>query len=280
MVHMLLAVWFVGWDYGFQVTLFGIPLIVFFSNYIARCLRIRTLPAVPLAIVGMCSYLVAYLQAPAIPEYAANLVDLRDTLQITWGVITFFMIISSMALYTFVAYRSEVRLSSEANHDELTGMPNRHYMSDYLTQLVREADLNDCWLAMIDIDDFKTVNDTYGHTFGDEVLKTVGDAIRASEVGEEACRWGGEEFLLAGRAHGDMKAVEAKLDRLRAAIAEHAIWHESGRVRLTITAGMAVHRTNDTLLEWVNRADAKLYEGKGNGKNQVVCDFGTSHPTG
>jgi len=276
--HMLATVWCVGWDYGFQVTLFGIALLGFFSEYIGRSLRVKHVPAIPLAVIGACFYLISFMLTYANPPQYNNLADVRYELQIIWGIVTFVIIITCMAAFTLIAFRSEELLSSKAEHDRLTGLPNRYFMADYLARLAAEEDMSPYWLAMIDIDDFKKVNDTYGHTFGDEVLRTVADALASSAAGVCTCRWGGEEFLMVGKCEGDVDVtgvvVEARerLDRVRNTVAGHSLWHDDERVRVTVTIGAALYHADESVLEWVNRADAMLYEGKRNGKNQVVFD--------
>jgi diguanylate cyclase (GGDEF)-like protein len=126
------------------------------------------------------------------------------------------------------------------------------------------------WLAIIDIDDFKVINDTYGHNCGDEVLKALAAILSNSIPNTEVCRWGGEEFLLLGRIEKDMPTVVELLDRLRSSAEEHSFWYDETRLHLTLTIGVASYEAGQSTTEWINSADKNLYAGKKSGKNKVV----------
>ena len=270
-LHSIAAAWCVGWDYGFQLVVVGGILIGFFAEYVGRCMQMPHVPSIPLAVISICAYVIAFFVSGN-ALFANNIAPMRSFLQVAWGVLTFSMVAMCMYSLIFVAFRSEQELSSEATHDELTGMPNRYFMSDYLASLMKGGAQQHC-LAMVDIDNFKVVNDTYGHTYGDEVLKTVASAIAVSEANTCACRWGGEEFLMAIRPYEDEAELKSQMERLRSAISEHSFWHEDERVRVTVTIGVACYHEGEGVLEWVNRADAMLYSGKRSGKNRVVYDL-------
>ena len=271
-LHSIAAAWCVGWDYGFQLVIIGGILIGFFAEYVGRCMQLPHVPALPLAVISICAYVIAYFVSGN-PQYADSIAPMRSLLQVGWGVVTFSMVALCMYALIFVAFKSEEKLSSEATHDELTGMPNRYFMSDYLSSLTDQG-AKRYWLAMIDIDDFKKVNDTYGHTYGDEVLKTVAGLIASNTTSDCACRWGGEEFLLTGNMDEGEDALKSQLERLRNAISVHPFRYRDKRVRVTVTIGVADRRESEDVTEWINRADAMLYIGKRNGKNQVIYDVG------
>jgi diguanylate cyclase (GGDEF)-like protein len=163
-----------------------------------------------------------------------------------------------------------VILSEKAEKDKLTGLPNRYYMSSYLQKLEKESELESFWVAMIDIDDFKVINDTYGHNFGDYVLETIAGIISTAEEDTKYCRWGGEEFILVGKIDDGMKRQHARLEELRRMIEEKTFTYEGKSVNLTMTIGMAAYEKGQTIDEWISMADKKMYLGKHSGKNQVV----------
>lgn len=270
-LHSIAAARCVGWDYGFQLVIIGGILIGFFAEYVGRCMKRQYVPAVPLAIISICAYTIAYFVSDGAP-FADNLAPVRSYLQVGWGVVTFSMVAMCMQALIIVAFRSEEELSSEATHDELTGLPNRYYMSQSLPSLLGDGSQR-YWIAMVDVDDFKAVNDAYGHTYGDEVLKTVADAIAESAVNDHACRWGGEEFLMAGRMDAGEEVLKSQMERLCAVVSGHSFWHQDERVRVTVTIGVAGSREGEDMMGCINRADAMLYAGKRNGKNQVVYDL-------
>lgn len=272
--HMTLAVFFVGWDSGFQITLIGMVTLLFLAEYVGRILQIDYVFALPLAGVGMVAYIGVFVVISNYPPAYTLPDSVEFWLQIGWGLTVF--VIESVCLFVFVllTFRSELRLTTQAVHDELTGLPNRYYMSDFLSKSVGKSRQQESqpWLAILDIDDFKLINDTHGHNCGDFVLRTLADVIVSSVEGVESCRWGGEEFLLVGTlAEGEtMEDAYAYLDRLRVTIAEHAFWYQEVRLMLTVTIGVAEYVEGESIIEWINSADKRLYTGKNNGKDQVV----------
>jgi diguanylate cyclase (GGDEF)-like protein len=270
-LHAIAVAYFVGWDYGFQLFIIGGILIGFFAEYVGRCMQRPYVPAVPLTAISIAGYVIAYFLSGN-PAFAENIAPVRDVLQIGCGVLVFSMVAVCMYSLIFVAFFSEVELAGVAAHDKLTGLPNRYYMSEDVADLIAEGTQR-FWVAMVDIDDFKAVNDTYGHTYGDEVLKTVADLLASNKVHGRVCRWGGEEFLLAGRMSEGEDALKSQMEGLRKAIDEYSFLYREECVRITVTMGVALYREGESVLQWVSRADAMLYSGKNNGKNQVVYDL-------
>ncbi|MQX37403.1 PAS domain-containing protein [Roseospira navarrensis] len=159
-------------------------------------------------------------------------------------------------------------LEHRATHDGLTGLRNRQQGNRDLDQEAARAERMGTPLAlvMIDVDHFKTVNDTLGHPGGDQVLREVSRRLkdRLREI-DRLARWGGEEFvaILPGTdAAGALHLAET----LRAAMAEATL---DGIAPVTISLGVAVHRPGQSVAEWVTRADAALYAAKAAGRNCV-----------
>lgn len=273
LAHMTLAVYFVGWEGGFQNTLIGMSVLLFFAEYVGRCLQVHHVHALPWSALGMCLYLGSFVVTNAYPPPYALPAEVLYALQIAWGIIVFSVDLFCLWAFVMLTFRSESMLSTEASHDVLTGLPNRYYMSDCLEKASVED--NDGvgkghWLAIVDIDDFKVINDTYGHNCGDEVLKALAMILANGIPNTEVCRWGGEEFLILGKTENDMNAVADQLERLRSSTEAHGFWHDETKLHLTLTIGVAPYVTGQSTTEWINSADKNLYTGKNNGKNQVV----------
>jgi diguanylate cyclase (GGDEF)-like protein len=153
--------------------------------------------------------------------------------------------------------------------DELTGLPNRRSMQMLLDRSIALADrgIAPFCVAILDIDHFKAVNDELGHAAGDAVLRELarlGSAeLRATDV---LGRWGGEEFLLV--MPGGADAAGAALARIREAVAAGA--HPARRI--TLSAGIAVHRAGEHADALLARADRALYAAKRGGRDRVVLD--------
>lgn len=169
----------------------------------------------------------------------------------------------------------EVSLSM-ALTDTLTGLYNRRYFEVHLQKLLENSKESGKPLAVVytDIDHFKNVNDTYGHTVGDEVLqvfsKRLTEKLRSFDL---VARLGGEEFV-AVLPDTDEKTAHLIAERLRRAIAEETFntSHEKPLEITTSIGGVIVEDPNQTITQLLERADAQLYEAKHNGRNTVFFE--------
>jgi two-component system cell cycle response regulator len=174
--------------------------------------------------------------------------------------------------------RDNVQQSIEmAITDGLTGLYNRRYMESHLGALVEQATARGKPLAafVLDIDYFKSVNDTYGHDAGDDVLREFSTRIKKSIRGIDlACRLGGEEFVIV-MPETDMAVATIVAERLRRRIASEpfAIAQGTKHIEVTISIGLATLDTvEDTAATILKRADQALYRAKRDGRNRVVAD--------
>ncbi|MCG9729644.1 diguanylate cyclase [Shewanella sp. Isolate13] len=177
---------------------------------------------------------------------------------------------------------SNRELYKQSNLDTLTGLYNRRYFLDYLAQqgqLPTSKDTRMC-LAIIDIDHFKRVNDSYGHDIGDEVLVRVGQLIQ-SKIREDdlLIRWGGEEFILllswpAASCPQSAKVLLSYFERIRQAVADTIIEVQGAKLQLTVSFGVGLPLDARTLVDsWqlvLDGADKALYLAKRQGRNRVV----------
>jgi diguanylate cyclase (GGDEF)-like protein len=161
---------------------------------------------------------------------------------------------------------------AKASTDALTGLPNRRYFDEFCGLLARRRRSGDAvGVLMIDIDRFKTLNDTYGHTTGDKVLRAVGGAI-VSAVREDdvPARYGGEEFVVLLRNPSPDIALEVG-ERVRSAVAAL----ELGRLgvpAVSVSVGVAVARQADQpIADLIEQADRALYRAKRAGRDRVVA---------
>ena len=144
-----------------------------------------------------------------------------------------------------------------------------HFMSSEEGAMEKQGEY---FLAMIDIDDFKKINDSFGHNVGDDALKMLARTIvnKARGVELSYCRWGGEEFLLLGKCV-DGEVPKNFLDELRVEINSKSFWTSKGSGRMTVTIGAGKYKVGQDYKEWINFVDKQLYVGKCTGKNKVVC---------
>lgn len=171
-----------------------------------------------------------------------------------------------------IAHFNEKRMQefrTQANTDPLTGLYNRRY-ADMIFAHLRDTGGDTGWcVAILDIDDFKHVNDTYGHGVGDEVLCGLTEAMQKNlRRTDMVIRWGGEEFLIL-LGNVDLKTAHLILDKMRRSIEETTFPTEAGPIHITVTIGV-VPLNVEYISESVVLCDAKLYSGKNNGKNRVA----------
>ena len=166
------------------------------------------------------------------------------------------------------------QLARNANVDVLTGVGNRRYFDQRAATELSRSRRHHQPLAcvMLDLDHFKTLNDTHGHPFGDEVLRRLGQLLTETCRTEDVvCRYGGEEFVILTPGL-DRKAASGLAERLRRAIASLELQAESVAVKLTCSFGVAeVDVNTQSSADLVRRADKALYEAKRGGRNRVVC---------
>lgn len=273
-VHMLLAVACVGWDCGFQFYFFGAMGMVFFTDYFFARARLQRVNTVLLSLISAASFPAALiLSRRHVHRYilddniATAITGINALFMFVFVAVCFWLLVSKANFY-------EDELARQANHDKLTELVNRNYLIEYLQKVYEAEDMADYWLAMLDIDDFKKINDTYGHNCGDYVLKSVANLISENSCGMIPCRWGGEEFILVGRmaehrVEGPGSASFV-MEKLRRAVEKFEFRYEGREIKVTVTIGLSGYMKAQTVDEWINEADKKLYQGKQSGKNKLV----------
>ena len=187
--------------------------------------------------------------------YAMNLVSI------------FAFIVVYLSTFLRYAINLENRIITESRTDKLTQLHNRYDLYNYVGTLV---DKSDYALSMFDIDDFKVVNDEYGHLCGDEILKEIAQIAMDLFADDFVSRYGGEEFIVISRMNGDIKNAIEQVEAFRKTVEEHEFRFNNRIIKLTITIGLAAYGSEETIEEWIGKADKKLYFGKNSGKNQTV----------
>lgn len=173
---------------------------------------------------------------------------------------------------TLTALKSQVEeLRRMAFVDQLTGVGNRHYAEISLRTKSDEFTRYG-WpfgVILIDIDNFKLVNDTYGHETGDKALQVVADIFSQNTRNSSSFfyRWGGDEFLLISSNVNDSQLLDIS-ERTRLLVAGSNVSGGVETVRVTVSAGVAMARMNENPQELIRRADKMLYVSKKEGKNR------------
>jgi diguanylate cyclase (GGDEF)-like protein len=197
-----------------------------------------------------------------------------------WFGYTFFLITSfcTLALYFSAvlqereqANRQLERLNDELMRDSMTRLYSKRHLENRLLEELERSDgmPPSGGLLFVDLDDFKAVNDTYGHVCGDEVIMRTAALIKAHiRDGDIACRWGGDEFAIY-LAERDAEAVELVAERLRAAVRQLR-FATAPQLRVTLSMGyVALDGSQRDWRQVMERADAALYASKRAGKDQL-----------
>lgn len=163
------------------------------------------------------------------------------------------------------------KLNTLAFRDGLTGLYNRRYVIGDLVDDIKgkEGEDRKNVLILADIDDFKRINDTYGHEAGDQALVCIANILEAICRKHKVVRWGGEEFLmiLFGVTESEAYGIS---ENIRQEVEKFEIFHSEGSFNCTLTLGLHNYQEAEGIEESINRADKALYYGKRNGKNQSV----------
>ena len=262
-----------GWKTNFQWCLLIEILVLYFSLEINREVKQKLLWIIS------ADFLVLVLLSHLIP----------NNLELAKGWNLYFHIFSAAA-YTFtfhviaIFYSNKFntaeenlrevndRLRAMASTDSLTSLPNRRVMNEHLTMLAYSYERTNTpfVIAIADIDFFKKINDTYGHEAGDYILKNLARIFDETmkEKGKVA-RWGGEEFLFVFENASGAQA-KAVLEGMRNQVEKTVFHFNDDDIHVTLTAGIEDYSQITGIEITISKADKKLYQGKEQGRNQVV----------
>ena len=184
-------------------------------------------------------------------------------------VITLFSLFYLSNLYLVELRTTREKLDYNSSHDVLTGLYNRRFFEGIMKRSKEEKE-SSFSVAMLDVDDFKKINDTYGHETGDKVLVAISKCVETCLPQDAvAVRWGGEEFVLYLPQLDSAHALEV-LNVFRTRLLEQKIYYKDTRVPFTVTIGLCTGESIANYRKYIRQADEKLYWGKKHGKNQIV----------
>lgn len=272
--HGVYANILLGWNYGFSMYPMAIIPLSFFITYMDNSFK---RPVVVSTVGGLLN--IAIMLTARIYCYSSEPVY-HLPIEVSRLVSSLNMVMSDLVLLVFaLLFICEIRtralqlkekndqLNFLAHYDRLTNLRNRHSMIDLFKEY--EKDTKPYCVILGDIDDFKRINDTYGHAAGDKVLKHVAETI-LKNTGESGvvCRWGGEEILIILRGTNDF--CFDTIEKTRLGIQNMSLSFERREIRVTMTFGFADYGEAMNVEKLISIADARLYKGKKNGKNQTV----------
>lgn len=267
LLFSVLSEFALGPDYGFFLYMIGMSAAVFYivpsqgnKRFLYQIIGIAAVLMVE-GVVMTAEISFPKIQDVLSPYHAAfYLVNLG---------ITSAIVLSATFVYSRETEKVWNTLRYNMNHDALTGLYNRRYFERQI-ELIPYNERSQYVIAMVDIDFFKKVNDTYGHEAGDAVLVKVSSCLKDTAGKENlAVRWGGEEFILYfPKTTPDeiYPLIEALRKRVEGMVVETA----GKEIRVTITSGIATGIADSNYEKVIGSADEKLYLGKQRGRNRVI----------
>lgn len=263
-IHSIAVVLVLGWEYGFQLYLFGLIPYVLFCQSTRREIIVALIIGIASSYVAL-SFWQFYFSGSSSESIISAIIYAANAS----------VVFAAIAIACFYFYKStllaEDKLIQLASTDPLTGLLNRRRMNEVLNDTKDESDRYETpfCLMICDIDHFKSINDKYGHDFGDIAIKHVVDIItRRLRKTDHMARWGGEEFLVL-YPQTTLDDAVCVTESLRQAIDAKPVEYNDASSKITLTFGIADKIVGESLQNMIKRADQALYIGKEQGRNCV-----------
>jgi diguanylate cyclase (GGDEF)-like protein len=270
------SVYFIGWDCGSPYFLFAIiPILIYFGSYLFKGNQ-RWIIVILISIT-LALFAFLYLRrGQMVPVFLVAPIVKAILMLFT----TFSMAISVIFYNVIYIYSSEYelnrleeendQLSAESKEDTLTHLLNRRGFMPIITEIANRSNEATFSVAFCDIDNFKRINDSYGHDCGDEVLRHITKIIVGMMQGCEVCRWGGEEIIILMRGY-DLTTAKNKLEDIRKTIENSPTTFYNKRISATLTIGVEEYSDSyQDVEDLIKVADERMYYGKQHGKNIVI----------
>ena len=264
-IHMCIAACCLGSYYNFHLYIFGIIIISLLFVYLGLGVGKTSVLVVLSNLSLVLSDVFIYFNNGSI--YKSSSDDIL-TILFHYGNFLAVILFTLFMIYWiyYLIYSFELNLAKKASYDKLTCLANRHYLDK-----LQFCDTS-C-AAIIDIDDFKKVNDTYGHDIGDEVLKHLSKMLRNLEQVDDKIiplRWGGEEFVIIYDTD-NYKFFTDIIETLRVDVFKSEVVINDGlTIKYHVTVGVSNANEATDFTSLIKCADNRLYYGKNHGKNQVI----------
>ena len=275
--YTIISTFFVGLKCGTYFFLFSIiPIIIYFGVFLYKGAKRWSI--VLMLALNFTTFMVLYIRFAGVePVFDVSPVT-RMVLVCVSAFAMVFAIIFYNTIYVYTTEREmgdlekrNKQLSSDAHEDALTSLLNRRGFLPLVKETMDDHSKDFC-IAFFDLDNFKRVNDTYGHEGGDEVLKHVTMLIKKELPGCAVCRWGGEEFVVLMSGYNMITARE-KMEEMRKRIESNPTVFFNKRIPITTTIGLEEYKASfNEPEEIIKVADARMYYGKQHGRNILVYE--------
>ncbi|MBR1417020.1 MAG: GGDEF domain-containing protein [Bacilli bacterium] len=274
-LHMICAIISFGWTPCFQNWSFALIAAFFLPVFNSENTNKSHLKSFILAFGVILTYMIFSVLINVIDFKIFNPLSnfLNRLLFLFNNLMSFFSIMMLALFFTRTSIRRERELSRKADFDELTNIYNRHAlneMSEKIIEIAKEHKKS-YNVAILDIDHFKKINDKYGHSNGDIVLKDLANIIKnhfskSYIIG----RWGGEEFVIFSYPNIRYNEFTSNLEKLRKKVENHPFKFDEKTIKVTISIGASITKDCKPLDEAVVNADINLYKAKESGRNKLV----------
>lgn len=266
-VHSLNCMSAFGWQQGYYYYLLSLVIVVFYSRW---AISSRLIITTTLCIATILMFEYTYTHPPI-----TKLDHQAQLYMHAFNAIANFLGVAYASFYYRKYYEEmEDQLLTLAHTDALTGIWNRRFFEQSVKSILENTSsaTKECALLVLDIDYFKSINDSYGHAVGDEVLQKVVEVIKHSlREGDILGRVGGEEFafLLIDVEHSQALQIA---ERVRKNIENNKfILGDATQISLSVSIGLTIKKTkNENLLAMMVRSDKALYQAKNSGRNRIV----------
>jgi len=276
--YSVVSTYYVGLRCGTYFFLFSIlPIIIYFGSNLFK--GKKRWGVVLTLIFVFAVFMVLYISFSDVEPFYYMTPALILVLLIFSAFAMVFSIIFYYAIYIYTSENMVIsleqknrQLSADAHEDALTSLLNRRGFLPLVSSLMDSDRNNHFCIAFCDLDDFKRVNDSYGHDAGDEVLKHITTVISQELPGCDICRWGGEEFVILMK-NCNLISAKGKVERLRKTVESNPTEFFNKQIFVTLTIGLEEYKAEYKEPEAViKKADERMYYGKQHGKNILVFE--------
>ena len=281
-VYSSVATRIAGWRSGSYFFLFSIiPIIIYFGCILFK--GSKRWIVFGMLVINFATVVVLYLiyadAAPmqALPDSTRKFLVIFSAFAMVFAVVFY----NAIYIYSSESERGSLerknkQLSLDATEDDLTNLLNRRGFLPVIKSYMSDERTKHFCIAFCDLDNFKRINDSYGHDCGDEVLRNVTRLLKREMHGCDVCRWGGEEFIILMRDY-DLAVAKEKMEYIRKTIETTPTVFFNKHVSITLTIGVEENKDDYKEPEEIIKvADERMYYGKQHGKNIVIWEDATS----
>ncbi|WP_158588703.1 GGDEF domain-containing protein [Butyrivibrio sp. X503] len=276
LLHAVLGSVFMGYNCGFFFWIFSLVAMSFVPLYIPLYnVFLRSMATV--YVVSNCIIFVLlkfFSEHGMLPSRYNASPQVANVMYFINASLSLGTVVGQLIFYSYSVSKYNATLKRMNETDYLTGLYNRKYMIGLFNKEIDRMDSGesgDISIAILDIDFFKKINDTYGHNAGDEILIDLANMFRSEGEGKYmVARWGGEEFAILGSYDLSYEAFCEEMRSLNKKIATTGFIADNNELTVTVSIGTAHYEKGETIVDIIKKADDRLYEAKETGRNKVI----------